>query len=116
MREITDHLWVKIQDRDYIGLIAVNQKLEEVALLTAAISKAEGLEAANRIMDNGRIGVALSRCKQWHLKDDRVTNDDLHIYYRYATDAMRNAEAILKEELPHIDLSSGVITSSPGSC
>ncbi|MEW9678754.1 hypothetical protein [Pseudomonas sp. TE50-2] len=104
MREITDHTWVKIQDRDYIGRIAVDQKLEEVALLTAAISKAEGLEVANRIMDRGRIGFALARCKQWHLEDDRVTDDDLHIYYRYATDSMRNAEAILAKELPHIGL------------
>lgn len=104
MREIADHLWVKIQDRDYIGHIAVDQKIEEVALLTAAISKAEGQEIANRVMDHGRIGVALARCKQWHIEDDRITNDDLHIYFRYATDAMRNAEAILAKELPHIDL------------
>ena len=105
-KPIVDHLWTKISELDYIGKTAVDQKLDEVQRLTAVITAAEGGEAAKNVLASGLIEAALIRCRQCHDNrgDSRFTESDLHINYRFATDAMFKAEKVIDEELAHLDL------------
>ncbi|MCO5364777.1 hypothetical protein ALP73_00922 [Pseudomonas coronafaciens pv. garcae] len=101
---IVDHLWTKISEQDYIGRIAVEQKLEEVHRLSRTISQAQGQEVANNVMKSGLIETALLRCKQFHDGDSRLIIDDLYINYAYATSAMREAQQVIDEELAELGL------------
>lgn len=105
-KPIVDHLWTKISDLDYIGSTAVNQKVDDVQRLADVIASAEGTETAKNVLSSELIKAALLRCKQCHdLKgDSRFTEEDLHIYYRFATDAMLKAEKVIDEELGYLGL------------
>ncbi|POM09988.1 hypothetical protein CUU62_27120 [Pseudomonas sp. WP001] len=68
------------------------------------ISQAEGGEVANNVMEHGLIEVALLRCRQIQDRELGLNYDDLQIYYRYATNAMKNAEKVIDAELAHLDI------------
>ncbi|MEF9673981.1 hypothetical protein QNM99_24965 [Pseudomonas sp. PCH446] len=103
-KPIVDHIWTKIADRDYIGKVAAQQKLDEVQRLSNDISQSEGIDIDKSALGLGFIEIALLRCRQCHENDNdsRFTNDDLHINYSYATEAMYKAEEIIGNKLDHL--------------
>jgi hypothetical protein len=103
-KSIVDHLWYKIADLDSQGRAAAVSKLEEVVELARRIGQTEGGEAANNLLEHGLIEVALLRCREIQDGKAGLDYDDLQIYYRYATAAMKNAEAAIENELPHLEL------------
>ena len=103
-KSIVDHVWHKIADLDSQGRAATVSKLEQVVDLARRLSQTEGEEHTNNILDHGLIEVALLRCREIQDGKDGLCYDDLQIYYRYATSAMKRAEAIIAKELSHLDL------------
>lgn len=102
--KIIDQVWHKIADLDAQGRAASVTKLEQVVELGRRISQAEGGEVANNVMEHGLIEVALLRCRQIQDREFGLNYDDLQIYYRYATNAMKNAEKVIDAELAHLDI------------
>ncbi|WP_300747476.1 hypothetical protein [Pseudomonas sp.] len=102
--KIIDQVWHKIADLDSQGRAAAVTKLEQVVELGRRISQAEGGEVANNVMEHGLIEVALLRCRQIQDRELGLDYDDLQIYYRYATHAMKNAEKVIDAELEHLDI------------
>lgn len=103
-KSIIDQVWHKIADLDSQGRAATVSKLEQVVELARRISQAEGEEVANNVLEHGLIEVALLRCQQIQDRELGLDYDDLQIYYRYATNAMKNAEKVIGTELAHLDL------------
>lgn len=102
--KIIDQVWHKIADLDSQGRAAAVTKLEQVVEVGRRISQAEGGEVANNVMEHGLIEVALLRCRQIQDRELGLNYDDLQIYYRYATNAMKNAEKVIDAELAHLDI------------
>ncbi|WP_322846602.1 hypothetical protein [Pseudomonas sp. B33.4] len=103
-KSIVDQVWHKIADLDSQGRAAAVSKLEQVTDLARRIGQTEGGEAANNILEHGLIEVALLRCREIQDGKTGLDYDDLQIYYRYATAAMHKAEAVIGDELAHLDL------------
>lgn len=103
-KSIIDHVWHKIADLDSQGRAAAVSKLEQVAELARRIGQTEGGEAANNVLEHGLIEVALLRCRQIQDQELGLDYDDLQIYYRYATNAMKAAEKVIDAELAHLGL------------
>ena len=103
-KSVVDHLWYKIADFDSQGRAAAAKKLEEVVELSRRIGQTEGGDAATNILDSGLIEVALRRCLEIQDGKPGLDYDDLQIYYRYATAAIKKAEAVIDQELAHLAL------------
>ena len=103
-KPIVDHFWSKIVESDSRGIAAAEQKLQEVVELGRRISQTEGKDVANNVMSSGLIETALLRCKEFHEGRKGLAIDDLYINYRYATQAMLEAERVIDAELGHLDL------------
>ncbi|RMQ98410.1 hypothetical protein ALP94_04651 [Pseudomonas savastanoi pv. glycinea] len=103
-KPMVDHWWEKITERSSMGLAATKDKLEQVEYISAKIQASDGSDAVRNVMDNGMIKLALQRCLQFHKGDDSITDLDLHIYYRYATMAAKQSEAIIDDELDYLEL------------
>jgi DNA polymerase II large subunit len=101
---IVDHSWTKIVETDARGLAFAEQKLREVGELARKIRASEGQDVANNVLHSGLIETALLRCKQFHEGHAGLTVDDLHINYRYATQAMKESEQIIDAELDYLGL------------
>lgn len=104
-KPVVDHLWNKIADLDMYGSAAAQAKLDEVLELARKIHETEGSEVANNVLAHGLIETALLRCRQ--LQDNELPGmgyDELQIFHRYATDAMKSAEKIIDSELAYLDL------------
>ncbi|KAB0776206.1 hypothetical protein ACV4WP_21230 [Pseudomonas aeruginosa] len=103
-RPIVDHSWTNIPEAGGIGLAFAEQKLQEVIELARTIRAAEGKDVADNVLHNGLIETALLRCKQFHEGQSGLIIDDLHINYRYATQAMKESEEIIDRELRYLEL------------
>ncbi|MGY2440162.1 hypothetical protein [Pseudomonas sp. SDO52101_S400] len=103
-KSIIDQTWHKIADLDSQGRAAAATKLEQVVELARRIGQTEGGEVANNVLEHGLIEVALLRSRQIQDRELGLDYDDLQIYYRYATNAMKNAEKVIDNELAHLDL------------
>lgn len=103
-KPVVDHLWSKIFDLETLGRSAAAQKLNEVVALSERISHSEGSDVVNTILDHGLIEAALRRCIQIQDREIGLDYDDLQIYARYATTAMKYAEQIIDKELAHLGL------------
>ena len=101
---IVDHLWNKIADLDFQGKAAADKKLSEVVELARKIHEAEGSEVAYNTLDHGLIEIALQRCRQIQDGQLGLDYDDLQIYFRYATNAMKKAELVIDNELASLNL------------
>lgn len=99
-KSIVDQTWSKIFDLEVQGRIAAEQKLKEVVALSEHIAQSEGSEVASNLLEHGLIETALRRCIQ--IQDGLIglDYDDLQIYARYATTAMKHAESVIDKELP----------------
>lgn len=103
-KSIIDQAWYKIADLDSQGRAAAVSKLEQVVELARRISQTEGSEVASNVLEHGLIEVALLRCRQIQDRELGLDYDDLQIYYRYATNAMKNVEKTIDSELAHLGL------------
>lgn len=103
-KPVVDHLWSKIFDLETLGRSAAAHKLSEVIGLSERINISEGSEVVNTILDHGLIEAALRRCIQIQDGEIDLDYDDLQIYARYATTAMKRAEQIIDKELAHLEL------------
>lgn len=104
-KPVVDHLWTKIADLEPQGRAAVQAKIDELSQIAWKIREAEGSEVASNVLEHGLIETALLRCRQ--IQDGEVPGldyDDLQIFYRYATTAMKHAEKVIDEELSYLDL------------
>lgn len=101
---VVDHIWSKIFDMEPQGRAAAQHKLDEVVALARLISNAEGSETASNVLEHGLIEIALMRCVQIQDRAIGLDYDDLQIYARYATTAMRHAQVTIDKELPHLGL------------
>jgi len=99
-KSIVDHIWSKIFDLDAQGRSAAEHKLKEVVALSERIAQSEGSEVASNLLEHGLIETALRRCIQIQDGLFDLGYDDLQIYARYATTAMKNAESVIDKELP----------------
>jgi len=101
---LVDHLWSKITERSELGLGAAKVKLEEVEHISQKIAQTDGADVVRNVMDDGMIKQALERCIEFHQGADHLNHLDLHIYYRYATEAAKKSESIIDEELDYLGL------------
>lgn len=99
-KSIVDQTWSKIFDLEVQGRIAAEQKLKEVVALSEHIAQSEGSEVASNLLEHGLIETALRRCIQIQDGLNGLDYDDLQIYARYATTAMKHAESVIDKELP----------------
>lgn len=101
---LVDHLWSKITERSPLGLGAAKAKLEEVEHISKKIADSEGTDVLRNVMDDGMIKLALERCIEFHEGAEHLNHLDLHIYYRYATEAAKKSESIIDDELDYLEL------------
>lgn len=104
-KPVVDHLWGKIADLDSQGRAAAQAKLDEVVALARTIHQAESSEIANNVLEHGLIETALLRCRQ--IQDHELPGlgyDELQIFYRYATHAMKHSQEIIDRELAYLKL------------
>jgi hypothetical protein len=101
---MVDHMWTNITERGHLGLTATQDKLEQIEYISAKIESSDGADVVRNVMHDGMLKLALQRCLQFHNGDSSITDRDLHIYYRYATTAARESEAIIDAELDYLEL------------
>lgn len=88
-KAVVDHLWTNIADDNYIGRIAITDKLEEIERYVQRLDQAEDSDVVKKLrFDVSAVRCALTRCNQFHHKEADLNQMDLHINYRYATDSM----------------------------
>ncbi|MEW5545683.1 MULTISPECIES: hypothetical protein [Pseudomonas] len=99
-RATVDHQWTRIYDlhSEYIGRIAVREKVDEVGRVLDKLERVEQTEAIKKLYaELHRIQTALIRCQQFIYKELELTHDDLHINYRFATDSMNRIQSEVVE-------------------
>ncbi|MBT2295719.1 hypothetical protein [Pseudomonas fluorescens] len=103
-KPLVDHWWTNITEQDGRGLAAAKDKLAELESISSQIEASDGSDGVRNVLDDGMIMRALQRCIEFHEGIGTMDIKDLHIYYRYATDAAKRSEAIIDKELDYLDL------------
>lgn len=103
-KPLIDHWWSKIIETGELGKAATKDKLRDFEIIESIISAAEGADVARNVLGDGMIKQALQRCLEIHEGSSFLNRTDLHIYWRYATHAMKEAEIIIDKELSYLDL------------
>jgi len=100
--KLVDHSWTKIIERDKFAKATLAAKIKQIEEIEEAIRAVEGEEAARNVLHNGLIKHALTRCLENLQGSSSVTEQDYWVCYEFATNAAKDAERVIDEELSHI--------------
>ncbi|NUU37834.1 hypothetical protein [Pseudomonas sp. C2B4] len=96
--KLADHLWEKIIERDALAIRTLREKIAAVQQLEALIILKESQEIACVVMRNGLIEHALKRCLENLEGSEAVTEQDVWVFYEYASYVAKHAEKLEYEE------------------
>lgn len=99
---LIDGSWPALGYTNGQGLQVAKAKLEQVREMHRAISADQDRHAADCVLANGLLERALERCLQIHEGRDNLDSIDLAIFFHYAHQAAKDAEAMLKKDFPHL--------------
>lgn len=105
--KFVDHLFSKIIEGRHeksLSAAAAKSKLEQLESVAEQIRTNSGSDAVQNVLGYCEVKRALEQCHRYIIGEASITDTDFSIYYSFAADRLREAEAIIDNELSHLGL------------